>query len=231
MKQYSDFSKIIHREGYIFIISFAVVTFLLASFSATLGWIGFGATLWCIFFFRNPDRFTPISDDLVVSPADGVVQNIVEAVPPTELNLGDEEMIRVSVFLNIFNVHVNRIPANGKILALHYIPGKFFNASLDKASIYNERQSVLMEANGGQKIAFVQIAGLVARRIICDLEEGTEVKSAERYGIIRFGSRVDIYLPLKTAILVTKGSTCTGGETIIADFKMKKISEPRFEKK
>jgi len=231
MKQYSDFSKIIHREGYIFIVSFAVVTFLLASFNSTLGWIGFLATLWCAFFFRNPDRFTPINDDLVISAADGVIQKITEAVPPSELGLLDEEMIRVSVFLNIFNVHVNRIPANGRILALHYNPGKFFNASLDKASIYNERQSVLMETKNGHKIAFVQIAGLVARRIICELEEGTEVQVGNRYGIIRFGSRVDIYLPLKTALCVTEGQVAIGGETIIADLSIKKIAELKFEKR
>lgn len=231
MKQYSDFSKIIHKEGYIFIISFAAVTFLLASFSATLGWLGFIATAWCVFFFRNPDRITPIQDNLVISPADGIVQDVTESIPPAELGLGNEEMLRVSIFLNVFNVHVNRIPANGKILALHYNPGKFFNASLDKASIYNERQSVLMETNSGHKIAFIQIAGLIARRIVCDLEEENIVKSGERYGIIRFGSRADIYLPLKTAILVSKGQTTIGGETIIADFDLKKNLEPKFEKR
>jgi len=230
MKQYSDFSKIIHREGYIFIISFAAVTFLLASFSASLGWIGFIVTAWCTYFFRNPDRMTPINDDLVISPADGTVQTISEATPPSELGLGSEEMLRVSIFLNVFNVHVNRIPCSGKILALHYNPGKFFNASLDKASIYNERQSVLMETNVGKKIAFVQIAGLIARRIVCDLEEGSEVKAGERYGIIRFGSRLDIYLPMKTAIIVAPGQTCIGGETVIADFKLKKTQEPKFVK-
>lgn len=231
MKQYTDLSKIIHREGYIFIISFAAVTFLFASFSGILGWVGFISTVWCIYFFRNPDRFTPLGDDLVISPADGMLQSITESVPPSELGLGDQTMTRISIFLNIFNVHVNRIPAKGKILALHYNPGKFFNASLDKASIYNERQSVLMETVSGQKIAFVQIAGLIARRIVCDLEEGNEVKAGERYGIIRFGSRADIYLPLKTAILVTEGQVCIGGETIIADFKLKKTAEPKFEKR
>jgi phosphatidylserine decarboxylase len=231
MKQYTDFSKIIHKEGYIFIISFAAVTFLLASFSSTLGWIGFISTAWCAYFFRNPDRVIPLGDNLIISPADGVVQDVVEMSPPQELNLGDEKMIRISIFLNIFNVHVNRIPASGKILALHYNPGKFFNASLDKASIYNERQSVLMETNGKHQIIFVQIAGLIARRIICDLEEGEEVRAGSRYGIIRFGSRADIYLPLKTAILVTKGQIAIGGETIIADFEVKKTLEPKFEKR
>ncbi|HJD56521.1 MULTISPECIES: phosphatidylserine decarboxylase [Rickettsieae] len=231
MKQYNDLSKIIHREGYIFIVSFAVITFLLFTVNNTCGYIGLVMTIWCVYFFRNPDRFTPISDDLVVSPADGIVQKITEAVPPIELGLGDQEMIRVSIFLNIFNIHVNRIPANGKILSLHYNPGKFFNASLDKASIYNERQSVLMETKSGHKIAFVQIAGLIARRILCDLEEDTEVRIGDRYGIIRFGSRADVYLPLKTALCVTEGQTAVGGETIIADFKNKKTSELKFERR
>ncbi|MGI4775596.1 MAG: phosphatidylserine decarboxylase [Janthinobacterium lividum] len=231
MKQYSDFSKIVHKEGYIFIISFAAVTFLLASFSSVLGWIAFITTVGCAYFFRNPDRMTPIDDNLVISPADGIIQSISESVPPGELDLGDELMIKVSVFLNVFNVHVNRIPAAGKVLALHYNPGKFFNASLDKASIYNERQSVLLETKTGHKIVFVQIAGLIARRIVCDLEEGSEVRSGERYGIIRFGSRADVYLPLKTAILVSVGQTAIGGETIIANFELKKFSEPKFEKR
>lgn len=231
MKQYSEFSKIIHREGYIFIVSFAAVTFLFATFSSILGYIGLVATIWCVYFFRNPDRFTPIDDDLVVSPADGVIQQIVECIPPQELGLANQEMIRVSIFLNIFNVHVNRIPANGKILLLMYNPGKFFNASLDKASVYNERQSVLMETKNGTVLAFVQIAGLIARRILCDLEEDTDVKIGDRYGIIRFGSRVDLYLPIKTALKVTEGQTAIGGETVIADLKSKKTSEMKFERR
>lgn len=230
MKCYSDLTKIIHREGYIFVIIFLIATFILASFSNPLGWIGGIATAWCIYFFRNPDRFTPTGDNLIVSVGDGVVQSIQEVPPPSELNLSDTEMIRVSVFLSIFNVHVNRIPANGKILNLQYHPGKFFNASLDKASIHNERQSVSMETKNGKKIAFVQIAGLIARRIVCDLEEGNEVKIGERYGIIRFGSRVDIYLPLKTAILVSEGQIAIGGETIIADLNMKPSLVHKFTK-
>jgi len=231
MKPYNDFAKMIHREGYIFIIIFAAVTFLLGSFSATFGWLGSICTLWCAYFFRNPERVTPIAEDLIISAADGVVQRIKEVVPPEELNLGDQEMIRVSVFLNIFNVHINRVPATGKILSLQYHPGKFFNASLDKASIHNERQSVLMETISGTKIGFVQIAGLIARRIVCDLEEEQEVLAGQRYGLIRFGSRADIYLPLKTAIMVTEGQICVGGETIIADLKMKKSAQPQFERR
>jgi phosphatidylserine decarboxylase len=231
MKQYSDFSKIIHREGYIFIISCAAITFLLASFSYIIGWIGFVVTIWCIYFFRNPDRFTPLRDGLVISPADGIIQSITEAKPPVELGMSETDMVRISVFLNIFNVHVNRIPASGKILSLYYNPGKFFNASLDKASIHNERQSILMETVGGHQVAFVQIAGLIARRIVCDIEkEGKDVIAGERYGIIRFGSRMDIYLPLKTVICVTEGQTAIGGETIIADFQASQLDVPKFKR-
>ena len=228
MKPYSDIAKIIHREGYVFILIFTLITFILGSFSSSLGWIGGICTVWCAFFFRNPERMTPIGDNLVISAADGVVQKIVETTPPAELDIGDKTMIRVSVFLNIFNVHINRIPATGKVLALKYIPGKFFNASLDKASIHNERQAVLLETKNKTKLAFVQIAGLIARRIVCDLEEEQEVLSGQRYGLIRFGSRVDIYLPLKTTLEVTEGQTCIGGETIIADLNKKKSDEHSF---
>lgn len=229
MKPYSDLAKIIHREGYIFIIIFAAVTFVSGSVSPTLYWIGGICTLWCAYFFRNPERVTPIAEDLVISAADGIVQKITEVIPPAELNLGNEEMTRISVFLNIFNVHIQRAPASGKILSLHYHPGKFFNAALDKASIHNERQSVLMETNNGTKIAFVQIAGLIARRIVCDLEEEQEVKAGQRYGLIRFGSRVDIYLPIKAAVMVSEGQTCVGGETVVADLSNKKSNQIKFE--
>lgn len=221
---YTDLGKLIHRDGYIFIMIFAALTFIFASFSHTLGWIGGVVTLWCIYFFRNPIRVIPLDDDLVVSAADGIVQSIKTVSPPTELDLGDVEMVRVSIFLNIFNVHVNRVPATGKIIALNYHPGKFFNASLDKASVYNERQSVLMEMKNGKKIAFVQIAGLIARRIVCELEEKQEVAVGDKYGIIRFGSRVDIYLPLDTNIIISEGQTCIGGETIIADLRTENVA-------
>lgn len=231
MKEFKDFSNLIHKEGFIFILAFAAVTFLLSSFSSKLGVVGFVMTSWCVYFFRNPDRYTPISDDLIVSPADGILQSITKISPPPELNLGVDNMLRISIFLNVFNVHVNRVPATGKILKLHYNPGKFFNASLDKASIHNERQSVLMETGSGQQIVFVQIAGLIARRIVCELEEGKEVEVGERYGIIRFGSRVDVYLPEDTALLVTEGQVCIGGETVLADLKMDKSEQLRFVKK
>lgn len=231
MKPYNDIAKIIHKEGYIFIIIFALITFILGSFSSFLGWMGSLCTIWCAFFFRNPERITPVGDNLVISGADGVVQKIVEVEPPKELKLGKEPMIRISVFLNIFNVHVNRVPVSGKILALKYFPGKFFNASLDKASIHNERQSVLIEAQNKTKIAFVQIAGLIARRIVCDLEEDQAVSAGQRYGLIRFGSRMDVYLPLNTTIEVAEGQTCIAGETIIADLNKKKSDEKSFVKR
>lgn len=229
MKPYNDLSKIIHKEGYIFIIIFAVITLILGTANDHLLWIGFIATSWCAYFFRNPDRVTPVDSNLVISPADGIVQSVTIVTPPSEIGLEDTEMLRISIFLNIFNVHVNRVPATGKILKMHYHPGKFLNASLDKASIHNERQSVVMETENEVKLAFVQIAGLIARRIVCDLEEQNEVKAGQRYGLIRFGSRVDIYLPKTTAITVSEGQTCVGGETIIADFNLQKSDEIQFE--
>ena len=226
-KNYTDWTKAIHKEGHIFIFIFSAITFLFSSASTSLGWICFIGTIWCAFFFRNPERVTPEINGGIISPADGLVQSITDVKAPAELGLGEEEMTRVSIFLNIFNIHVNRVPANGKILTLHYHPGKFFNASLDKASIHNERQSILMETSSGHTIAFVQIAGLIARRIICDLEEGVEVKAGQRFGIIRFGSRVDIYLPKGTIMNIEIGQTMIGGETLIAnlaDTKSKKIN-------
>lgn len=227
-KNYSDWTKAIHKEGHIFIIIFSAITFLFASASAALGWICFAATIWCICFFRNPDRFIPIKKGIVVSPADGLVQSISEVKAPAELGLPDEEMLKVSIFLSVFNVHVNRIPIEGKILTLHYHPGKFINASLDKASIHNERQSILMETKTGEKIAIIQIAGQIARRIVCDLEEGMEVLTGQRFGIIRFGSRVDIYLPKGTFLNITEGQTMIAGETVIADFSEKSNSKIEF---
>lgn len=229
LKNYSDWTKAIHKEGHIFIIIFSAITFLFASANTTLGWICFIATIWCACFFRNPDRFVPTKKGLIVSPADGLVHSISEVKAPAELGLPDEEMLKVSIFLSVFNVHVNRIPIEGKILTLHYHPGKFLNASLDKASIHNERQSILMETNSGEKIVVVQIAGLIARRIVCDLEEGMQVNTGQSFGIIRFGSRVDLYLPKTINLRVTEGQTMIGGETIIADFADKSDSKLNFE--
>lgn len=206
-----------HREGRRFVALFAAVTVVLFLISAPLGWVGVVLTAWCVYFFRDPTRHTPTRDGLIVSPGDGRVQAVVDAVPPAELEMGSETRPRISIFLNIFDVHVNRVPAEGVITKVHYHPGKFVNAALEKASEDNERQSVRMTTAEGKDIAFVQIAGLVARRIVCDLYEGREVKAGERYGLIRFGSRVDVYLDKGVAPLVVEGQRAIGGETVLAD--------------
>jgi phosphatidylserine decarboxylase len=211
----------IHREGHFFIFLFLIITLLLYLINSALGLIGTVLTLFCIFFFRDPVRVTPVNDNLIISPADGVIQNIVQTLPPKELtNMPQEEMTRISIFLNIFNVHVNRVPASGRITNSIYHPGKFLNASLDKASEDNERQTISMRTTQGEKeIAFVQIAGLIARRIVCDIREGQEIRAGERFGIIRFGSRVDLYLPLDIVPQVVVGQTVIGGETILAQIE------------
>ena len=209
----------INREGNIFIGVFAFVTVILFAIWSPIGWIGVICTCWCIYFFRDPVRYTPERAGLIIGTGDGVVQKIEKATPPAELELGSEELTCISIFLNVFNVHVQRVPMNGKITALHYKPGKFLNADLDKASEENERQSAIVENEDGKKVVFVQIAGLVARRIVCHLVKGQEVIAGERYGLIRFGSRCDIYLPKGTNPLVSVGQSIIGGETVIADLK------------
>lgn len=207
----------IHPEGWRFIPLFAAATLLLFWLWTPLGWIGVVLTLWCAYFFRNPDRVTPTREGLVVSPADGVVQMIVPAPPPLELAMGDQPMTRISIFMNVFNVHVNRAPVGGRVLKRVYSPGRFFNAALDKASVFNERMAVRLGLADGREIAFVQIAGLVARRIRCDLTDGQDIRTGERFGLIRFGSRVDVYLPDGVAPLVVPGQTTVAGETVLAD--------------
>jgi phosphatidylserine decarboxylase len=208
----------INRDGWPFIAAFALISILLGSLaSEPLGWLGALATAWCVYFFRDPDRVTPARGNLVVSPADGLVQMIQPAVPPSELGMTPGPLTRVSVFLNVFDVHVNRVPADGVVTRLAYRPGKFFNAALEKASELNERQSVRMTMPDGREMAFVQIAGLVARRIRCDLKEGQALRAGERFGLIRFGSRVDVYLPSGAQPLVAIGQRMLAGETVIAD--------------
>ena len=219
----------IHREGYLFIGIFAAISLGLSWIAEPLGWIGFFATCWCVYFFRDPTRVTPQNPTFVISPADGMVSKIEAAAPPPEMEMGDEELTRISVFLNVFNVHVNRNPVAGKITKLHYHAGKFFNASLDKASIHNERQTACVETSDGKEIVFVQIAGLVARRIVCHLHEGQEVEAGSRYGLIRFGSRCDIYLPKGVNPLVVEGQTMIGGETVLADLKSKEKARTGIE--
>jgi len=209
----------IHPDGWLFI---AVAVALNAVLFALTGWYGLllaPVTLWCIAFFRDPDRVTPQGEGLVVSPADGVMLPIVEASPPAELGMGAELRPRLSIFMNVFNVHVNRVPQDGTVSALAYRPGKFINASFDKASEHNERMAVRLRLNDGQELAVAQIAGLVARRIRCDLAQGQEVRRGARFGIIRFGSRVDVYLPAGAQIRVAKGDVVKAGETVLAELK------------
>ncbi|WP_425450090.1 phosphatidylserine decarboxylase [Virgifigura deserti] len=209
----------VHRDGWPFIAIFAVAALILAVIAEPLGWIGAALTIWCVFFFRDPQRVTPARGDLLVSPADGVVQMIQAAVPPAELDMGPQPLTRISIFLDIFDVHVNRVPADGNIVKLAYRPGKFFNAALEKASELNERQAVRMRTIDGREIAFVQIAGLVARRIRCDLRDGQAVRAGERFGLIRFGSRADVYLPEGVSSLVAVGQRMVAGETVLADLR------------
>ena len=213
----STFVKPMHPEGRKFVAIAAAITVLLFLLWEPLGWIGVGLTVWVYYFFRDPVRVTPVRKGIMVSPADGVVSLLEPAVPPAELGLGDEAMTRISVFMSVFNCHVNRAPAAGTITAVAYRPGKFLNASLDKASEDNERNGITIELPDGRKFGTVQIAGLVARRILCWSKEGQEIGIGERFGLIRFGSRLDIYLPEGAKPMVSIGQTMIAGETVIAD--------------
>jgi phosphatidylserine decarboxylase len=208
----------IRREGWPFIaVAAAAAVLLWLLFGQFLAWIGVLVTAWCAYFFRDPERVTPVREGLVISPADGVVTLIEPAVPPPELGLGPNPMPRISVFMNVFDVHVNRAPVTARITLVAYRPGKFLNASLDKASDDNERQSFKLQMADGRDLAMVQIAGLVARRIISWVGEGDEVMIGSRVGMIRFGSRVDVYLPAGSAALVVEGQRAIAGETVLAD--------------
>lgn len=208
----------IHPAGYPFVAIAAGVTLVLALLlGETAFWICAIITFWVAYFFRNPERVTPVGDHLIISPADGKVCKIEPAVPPEELGMGPEPLTRISIFLNLMNVHINRVPASGIVIATHYRPGKFVNAALDKASIDNERMSVRQRLTDGREIAYVQIAGLVARRIICTLAPDKVVKAGERFGLIRFGSRADVYLPKGVEPMVLVGQDMIGGETILAN--------------
>ncbi|WP_274611518.1 phosphatidylserine decarboxylase [Rhodoplanes elegans] len=209
----------IHSEGYPFVGAFALVSLVLFWLWSPLGWIGVVATLWCAYFFRDPPRVTPLRDGILVSPADGRVSRVTPAVPPAELGLGTAPLPRVSIFMSVFDVHVNRSPTAGRIERIAYTPGLFINADLDKASENNERNGFVIATPTGVKIGMVQIAGLIARRIVTFVREGAMVGAGERVGLIRFGSRVDIYLPEGTRPLVAEGQTTLAGETIIADLK------------
>jgi phosphatidylserine decarboxylase len=208
----------IHKEGYLFIAIAAFAAFILGLWWSPLGWIGAILTVWVCYFFRDPPRTTPLRDGLVISPADGRVSLIATAVPPAELDLPQEPMMRVSVFMNVFDCHVNRMPVSGRIAQILYTPGLFLNAELDKASEDNERNALVIETIG-TRIGVVQIAGLVARRIVSFVRTGDELSAGERFGLIRFGSRLDIYLPLSAQVLIGLGQTAVAGETILADLR------------
>jgi phosphatidylserine decarboxylase len=209
----------LHPEGYPFIGGFALASLILFWIWTPLGWIGTVLTIWCALFFRDPVRVTPVREGIVVAPADGRVSMITQAMPPAELGLGDKPLPRVSIFMSVFNCHVNRSPATGKIERIAYRPGVFINAELDKASEDNERNSLVIASADG-RIGVIQIAGLVARRIVCFVREGQSIGAGERFGLIRFGSRLDVYLPDGTKPLVAEGQTAIAGETILADFRL-----------
>ena len=218
MRMIDTVIKPMHPEGYKFVAAFAVATLILFWLWEPLGWLGLGLTIWCYYFFRDPKRAVPENAGLLVSPADGVISLIERAVPPDELGMGPEALVRVSVFMSVFNCHVNRAPMRGTIDHVVYREGQFLNADLDKASEDNERSGmVIATANG--RIGVVQIAGLVARRILSFVREGEQLGTGDRYGMIRFGSRLDVYLPEGTRPLVAEGQTAIAGETVIADLK------------
>ncbi|WP_166417150.1 phosphatidylserine decarboxylase [Cochlodiniinecator piscidefendens] len=208
-----------HPEGRKFVAIFAAVSIVLGSLWMPLFWIGAGLTVWCYYFFRDPVRSVPQVEGRLVSPADGVVSLITRMVPPAELALDAEERVRVSVFMNVFNCHVNRMPMQGTIKKISYHHGKFLNASLDKASEHNERNALTIRSDNGTEIGVVQIAGLVARRIVCFTQEGENLERGERFGLIRFGSRLDIYLPPGVEPQVVLGQTTVAGETILANLE------------
>lgn len=209
----------IHPEGYPFIGGFALASLVLFLIWTPLGWIGTILTVWCALFFRDPRRVTPLREGVVVSPADGRVSMVVQVVPPAELGLGDKPLPRISIFMSVFNCHVNRSPVTGRVERISYRPGKFINAELDKASEDNERNSLVISTPAGQ-IGVTQIAGLVARRIVCFVREGQSMTAGERFGLIRFGSRLDVFLPEGSKALVAEGQTAVAGETVLADFRI-----------
>ncbi len=218
----------VHRDGYLFVAIFAVVTIILFFLYVPLGWIALVLTLWCAYFFRDPPRLTPLDAALVVAPADGLISAAGPGVPPPELGLGPEPLPRISIFMSIFDCHLNRAPVAGRIGKIVYRPGLFLNADLDKASEDNERNCVVIEATNG-RVGVVQIAGLIARRILCFAAVGEAIEAGQRFGLIRFGSRVDVYLPSDARLLVAAGMRAVGGETVIADFRA--LESPRAFKR
>jgi phosphatidylserine decarboxylase len=215
----------IHPEGYLFVAGFFVATLILWWIWSPLGWLGLIATLWCAYFFRDPARVTPVGPDLVVAPADGIVSFAGFAAPPPELGFGMGPLQRVSIFMSVFDCHINRSPVEGRVERVAYHPGLFLNADLNKASEDNERNSIVIEGSAG-RFGVVQIAGLIARRIVCFTQEGAHLSAGERIGLIRFGSRVDVYLPPKAQIVVGLDSRAVAGETVIAQMSAAVASRP-----
>ena len=205
----------LHNEGYRFLAIAAVITFILLLISNFLGIISLFFTIWVYYFFRDPERFPINDEDYLLSPADGVISQIVETNGPKELGLENKKYTRVSIFMNVFNCHVNRVPCSGSVSEILYSPGKFINASLDKASEENERNYVKLKKLNDDEIILVQIAGLIARRIVCEVKESEEIKQGEKFGIIRFGSRVDLYFE-NYKMLVRQNQKTVAGETLIA---------------
>ena len=207
----------LHPDGFKFVLAAAVATLLLFLLWAPAGWVAAVVTLWMAYFFRDPWRVTPLREGLLVSPADGIVISVAPARPPPELDMGEADFVRIGIFLNIFDVHVTRAPIAGRVVALRYAKGRFVNASREEASLSNERMAIGLAPPEGPEIAYVQVAGLVARRIVCDLREGQRVAAGQRMGIIRFGSRVDVYCPPPYVPMVAAGQRMVGGETVLAD--------------
>jgi phosphatidylserine decarboxylase len=210
----------INHEGLPFVGGFALASLVLFVLWPPLGWIGTVMTAWCAYFFRDPVRVTPVREGIVVAPADGRVSRIVNAVPPAELGLGPRPLTRISIFMSVFDCHVNRSPVSGKIERIAYRAGKFINADLDKASDDNERNALVIVTASGARIVVVQIAGLIARRIVSFVREGVAIGAGERFGMIRFGSRLDVYLPDGARPAVAEGQTAVAGETVLADLRV-----------
>ncbi len=207
----------LHPDGFKFVLAAAAATLLLFLVWRPAGWAAAVVTLWIVYFFRDPWRVTPLREGLVVSPADGIVTSVTPSRLPPELGMGDGEVVRIGIFLSIFDVHVTRAPIGGRVAALRYTKGRFVDASREEAGLNNERMAIRVAPPEGPEIAYVQVAGLIARRIVCDLREGQRIAAGQRMGIIRFGSRVDVYCPPPYVTMVVAGQRMVGGETILAD--------------
>jgi phosphatidylserine decarboxylase len=207
----------LHPDGFKFVLAAVIVTCLLFWAARPAGWVALIITLWLMYFFRDPWRVTPLREGVLVSPADGIVISVIAMPPPPELMMGEDAVARISIFLSVFDVHVTRAPMGGRVVALRYTKGRFRNAIGEDASLHNERLAIRLAPPEGPEIAFVKVAGLVARRIVCGLREGQRIATGERVGIIRFGSRVDVYCPPPYVTMVVAGQRMVGGETVIAD--------------